>query len=89
MSPSDVWERLLVSGLARDFQQMRLELLRRLARRKDAKKDMPGIVAKWAEEQSAAVHGFRAMVARAQGQSPVAPAMLAQIASMARNLLGR
>lgn len=89
MSPSDVWERLLVSGLARDFQQMRLELLRRLARRKDAKKDMPGIVAKWAEEQSAAVHGFRAMVSRAQGQSPVAPAMLAQIASMARNLLGR
>jgi glutamate dehydrogenase len=29
------------------------------------------------------------MVARAQGQSPVAPAMLAQVASMARNLLGR
>jgi glutamate dehydrogenase len=89
MSPSDVWERLLVSGLARDFQQMRLELLRRLARRKDAKKDMPGTVAKWAEEQGVAVRSFRSMVARAQAQSPVAPAMLAQIASMARNLLGR
>jgi len=89
MSPSDVWERLLVSGLARDFQQMRLELLRRLARRKDAKQDMPAAVAKWAEEQAVAVRGFRSMVARAQGQSPVAPAMLAQVASMARNLLGR
>ncbi len=51
MSPSDVWERLLVSGLARDFQQMRLELLRRLARRKGAKKDLPAVVAKWAEER--------------------------------------
>ncbi|MEE3216917.1 MAG: glutamate dehydrogenase, partial [Pseudomonadota bacterium] len=89
MSPSDVWERLLVSGLARDFQQMRLDLLRRLARRKDAKKDMPGIVGKWAEEQAVAVRNFRSMIARAQAQSPVAPAMLAQVASMARNLLGR
>ena len=80
---------LLVSGLARDFQQMRLDLLRRLARRKDAKKDMPGIVGKWAEEQAVAVRNFRSMIARAQAQSPVAPAMLAQVASMARNLLGR
>jgi glutamate dehydrogenase len=89
MSPSDVWERLLVSGLARDFQQMRLELLRRLARRKDAKKDMPRFVEAWAEEQAGAVRNFRNMISRAQAQSPVAPAMLAQIASMARNLLGR
>ena len=29
MSPSDPWERLLVNGLARDFQQMRLDFLRR------------------------------------------------------------
>ncbi|WP_341712384.1 NAD-glutamate dehydrogenase domain-containing protein [Erythrobacter sp.] len=89
MSPSDVWERLLVSGLARDFQQMRLELLRRLARRKDARKDMRGTVGKWAEEQAVAVRAFRSMIGRAQAQSPVAPAMLAQIASMARNLLTR
>ena len=32
MSPSDIWERLLVDGLARDFQHMRLEFLRRLLR---------------------------------------------------------
>ncbi|MEZ5680842.1 MAG: NAD-glutamate dehydrogenase [Erythrobacter sp.] len=89
MSPSDVWERLLVSGLARDFQQMRLELLRRLARRKDAKKDMQAMAGKWAGEQDVAVRNFRMMIARAQAQTPVAPAMLAQVASMARNLLGR
>jgi glutamate dehydrogenase len=29
LSPSDPWERLLVGGLARDFQQMRLDALRR------------------------------------------------------------
>ncbi len=89
MSPSDVWERLLVSGLARDFQQMRLELLRRLARRKDAKKDMLAMAGKWADEQDATVRNFRSMIARAQAQTPVAPAMLAQVASMARNLLAR
>ncbi|HCJ45025.1 MAG TPA: hypothetical protein DHV58_13735, partial [Erythrobacter sp.] len=59
------------------------------ARRKDAKKDLAAVVAKWAEEQSTAVTNFRSMITRAQGQSPVAPAMLAQVASMARNLLGR
>ena len=89
MSPSDVWERLLVSGLARDFQQMRLDLLRKLSRRKDAKKDMPSVVAKWAEENALAVRRFRAVLSRAQRQTTVAPAMLAQIASMARNLLAR
>ena len=89
MVPSDVWERLLVSGLARDFQQMRLELLRRLSRRKDAKTDMPSVVETWLGDHETAVRQFRSMVERAQGQTPVAPAMLAQIASMARNLLAR
>ena len=36
-----------------------------------------------------AIRRFRAMIGRAQTQGDVAPAMLAQIASMARNLLGR
>ncbi|MBX7532858.1 NAD-glutamate dehydrogenase [Qipengyuania sp. 1XM1-15A] len=89
MNSSDVWERLLVSNLARDFQQMRLELLRRLSRRKDAKEDMPQVVANWAEDQSVAMTQFRTMVDRAQAETPVAAAMLAQIASMARNLLAR
>ena len=89
MNPSDVWERLLVAGLSRDFQQMRLDFLRRLARRKGAKSDPVGAVAGWAEENADAIRRFRAMIERAQAQGNVAPAMLAQIASMARNLLGR
>ncbi len=89
MSPSDVWERLLVDGLARDFQHMRLEFLRRLTRRKAAKDDPSKAVAQWAQRNSAAVEQFQAMIVRAQSRPPVAPAVLAQIASQARNLLER
>ena len=89
MNPSDVWERLLVAGLSRDFQQMRLDALRRLARRKGAKDDPAGAVAIWADEHSAAIRQFRSMIGRAQSNTPVSPAMLAQIASQARNLLAR
>jgi len=35
------------------------------------------------------VRQFRSIIRRAQAQNPVAPATLAQIASQARNLLGR
>jgi len=89
MSPSDIWERLLVDGLARDFQHMRIEFLRRLMRRKGAKNDPLGAVADWAGHNADAVAQFRAMVARAQARPPVAPAVLAQIGSQARNLLER
>ena len=89
MSPSDVWERLLIAGIARDLQHMRFAFLRRLARRKGAKDDMPAMVGKWAAENATAVHRFRTMVARAQTQSPVAVPVLAQIASMARTVLTR
>nr|WP_229658648.1 NAD-glutamate dehydrogenase domain-containing protein [Tsuneonella deserti] len=89
MNPSDVWERLLVAGLARDFQQMRLDFLRRLSRRKDGKTDPAATVDAWTDEHRDEIRQFRSMIGRAQGQSPVAPAMLAQIASQARNLLGR
>jgi glutamate dehydrogenase len=89
MSPSDVWERLLVSGLARDFQQMRIEFLRRLMRRKGGKDDPLGAVTEWATHNAASVAQFRNMIARAQARPPVGAAMLAQIASQARNLLER
>jgi len=89
MSPSDVWERLLVSGLARDFQHMRIEFLRRLMRGEGGKDDPRGAVDAWAERNAAGVAQFRAMIARAQARPPVGAAMLAQIASQARNLLDR
>ena len=86
MNPSDPWERLLINGLARDFQHMRLDFLRRKLGRKG---DPVAAVERWAEAQDPAIRQFRAMVGRAQGAIPVAPVMLAQIASQARNLLGR
>lgn len=89
MSPSDIWERLLVDGLARDFQQMRLDFLRRLMRRRTGKDDPESAVADWAQRNDGAVAQFRSMISRAQAQPPIAPAVLAQIASQARNLLER
>ncbi len=89
MNPSDVWERLLVAGLARDFQQMRLDFLRRLSKRKGAKDHPSAAVDDWIAHNEASVRQFRSMVARAQAHTKVAPAMLAQIASQARNMLAR
>ncbi|RPF71462.1 NAD-glutamate dehydrogenase [Aurantiacibacter spongiae] len=89
MSPADPWERLLVAGLARDFQAVRFEFLRGRARAAGGKKatDPSASIAEWAEANKAAIAQFRRMIARAQAATPVAPAMLAQIASQARNLL--
>ncbi len=89
MSPSDVWDRLLVAGLARDFQQMRLEFLRRVCEEGGSKTMPCNKVEAWVEAHEPAVRQFRSMIRRAQAQNPVAPATLAQIASQARNLLGR
>jgi len=87
MEPSDVWERLLVAGLARDFQQMRLDFLRRLVRRKDDGEAIVAAMDRWAEESTAPIRRFRSVVERAQAHPPISPAILAQIASQARNLL--
>jgi len=86
MVPSDPWERLLVHGLARDFQQMRLDFLRR---RKAPKSGPEAVVTRWLEAQSDAVARFRTMIGRAQMYMPVTPAVMAQVASQARNLLER
>ncbi len=97
MNPSDVWERLLVDGLARDFQQMRLELVRRLSKaeakrqaaRKKGKTDIGETAKIWAQKNDGAIRQFRSMVERAQTEAQVTPAMLAQIASAARTVLNR
>ncbi|BEU98911.1 NAD-glutamate dehydrogenase [Novosphingobium olei] len=83
-NPSDTWERLLVSGLARDFQQMRLDFLAR-----NGGGDPDGGVARWFAAHEVPVRQFRALITRAQANPVPAPAMLAQIASQARTLLMR
>lgn len=83
MDPHDPWERLLVAGLARDFQAMRLDFLRR-------QKGAPGdAAASWLTAQSERVMAFKATVDRARRGGLPTPAMLAQIAGQARTLLGR
>jgi glutamate dehydrogenase len=89
MNPSDPWERLLVSGLARDFQQMRFEFLRHLAAQGGATVEPLARIDDWTHAHADAVRQFRAMIGRAQSANPLSPTMLAQIASQARNLLRR
>ncbi|MBB4614696.1 NAD-glutamate dehydrogenase [Novosphingobium taihuense] len=84
MNLSDPWERLLVAGLSRDFEQMRLDFLAK------SKGDSPDqFVADWLSANATPVRQFRSLVERAQAAPVVAPAMLAQVASQARTLLGR
>ena len=84
MDPNDPWERLLVAGLARDFQAMRLDFLRR----RGAKSPVDDAYS-WLADNDARVRAFKATVDRAKlGATPTA-AMLAQIAGQARVLLGR
>ncbi len=86
MRPSDPWDRLLVSGLAREFQQMRVDFLRRTI---GAKGDPGAMIADWARAQEEAIRQLRAMIGRAQAAVAITPAMLAQIAGQSRNLLAR
>jgi glutamate dehydrogenase len=58
-------------------------------RRKTGNDDPRGSVSEWATRNAVGVAQFRAMIARAQARPSVSPAMLAQIASQARNLLER
>ena len=88
MTPSDPWDRLLVAGVARDFQQMRFDFLRQMARGR-GKADIGERLEAWVDDHKLAIDQFRSVVSRAQATSPVAPAILAQLASQARNLLQR
>jgi glutamate dehydrogenase len=84
LTPSDPWERLLASGLARDFQTMRLDFLSRIGGKSPDK-----IVDIWLSDEAPRVARFRDMTTRAHDGAVPTTAMLAQIAGQARNLLGR
>jgi len=81
---ADSWERLLTAGLARDFEQLRLDFLSR------AGKAGPGdLVDRWLAQHQARVDRFARLVQRARTAPAVSPAMLAQVAAQARILLAR
>ena len=82
--PSNQWERLLTAGLARDFEQLRIDFLsRRRATQPDA------AVEQWVASQSARIAQFRQLLTRARAEGHVSAPMLAQIANQARILLAR
>jgi glutamate dehydrogenase len=82
--PADQWERLLTAGLARDFEQLRIDFL---SRSRGAELDSS--VDEWIERQRPRIEQFRQLIARARSEGHVSAPMLAQIASQARILLGR
>ena len=82
--PSDQWERLLTAGLARDFEQLRIEFLSRTGG-----SDPDAGVDAWIADQEARIEQFRQLIARARAEGQVSAPMLAQIASQARILLAR
>jgi len=82
--PADQWERLLTAGLARDFEQLRIEFLSRCRG-----KDLDECVDGWVEHHGPRIEQFRELVKRARGEGHVSAPMLAQIAGQARILLGR
>ncbi|WP_293883996.1 NAD-glutamate dehydrogenase domain-containing protein [Sphingomonas sp.] len=83
LQPIDPWERLLIAGLARDFQQMRLEFLARDTGNPQQR------VTDWLATQANRVQQFSHLIDRARIVAAPSAAMLAQIAGQARVLLGR
>jgi glutamate dehydrogenase len=82
--PQDQWERLLTAGLARDFEQLRLDFL---ARKRAT--DPQEAVEKWVSAQGPRIEQFRSVVDRARHAPVTTAPMLAQVAAQARVLLGR
>jgi glutamate dehydrogenase len=83
-TPSDQWERLLIAGLARDFEQLRIDFLSRVRG-----KDPVAGVEDWVAHTQARIDQFRELIDRARRQGAVTAPMVAQIASQARILLAR
>ncbi|MFV0623995.1 NAD-glutamate dehydrogenase [Sphingomonas sp. ac-8] len=84
ISTGDPWERLMIAGLARDFEQLRLDFLARIGG-----DDPRAAVEAWMADHQPRVAQFAALVARARLAPAPTSAILAQIASQARVLLGR
>ena len=82
--PADQWERLLTAGLARDFEQLRIDFLSRFRG-----KDPDATVEEWIAKQGPRIEQFRGLIDRARNEGAVSASMLAQIAAQARILLAR
>ena len=83
-APADQWERLLTAGLARDFEQLRLDFLGGIGGG-----DPNAEIDRWTAQRGPRIEQFRRLVDRARTAPLATSAMLAQIASQARALLCR
>ncbi|MCJ7421442.1 NAD-glutamate dehydrogenase [Sphingomicrobium astaxanthinifaciens] len=84
--PADNWERLLVAGLARDFEQLRIDFLAKVLR---GDRELEGAIEAWIERNQPRIEQFRRLIERAQKAGGATTPMLAQIANQARILLAR
>ena len=85
LDPTDPWERLLKAGLMREFEQLRLDLLRRIT---PAGQDPGKVVEAWLADNQALVARVAAPIARARSAGGVTVPMLAHLAAQARAVLG-
>jgi glutamate dehydrogenase len=84
LAPTDPWERLLKAGLVRDFEQLRLDLMRRIVA---PGSDPVAAVNAWLAANTARADRVCGLVARARHSGTVTTAMLAHVASQARAVL--
>ena len=85
LTPADPWERLLQAGLVRDFEHLRLDLMRRVV---SAGSDPQTGVEAWLAHDPDRALRIAGPVARARSGGVVTTAMLAHLASQARAVLG-
>ena len=81
---SDPWERLLIAGAARDFETMRLDLIRKVAANGA---DPSTAVDDWLDAHQGDVDRLAKLAERARSGASVSAAMLAHIAGQARGAL--
>ena len=82
--PADPWERMLIAGLERDFEQLRIDFLGRLR-----DQDVVAGTSKWIDRHASRIDQFHRFTIQARTSGVVTAAMLAQYANQARILLGR
>ena len=85
LSPDDPWERLLQARLVRDFEHLRIDLMRRVV---EPGGDPVAAVEAWLEAKADRVARVAGLVARARAGAAVTTAMLAHLDSQARSVLG-
>ena len=84
LQPSDPWERLLIAGLLRDFEQLRIDLIKRQTKKGG---DPVKAVEVWSAANPLVIQRMADATARARKSGVVTTAMLAHLGSQARALL--